>query len=51
MLQVANTYLLFYISRETEEILVQKAWLVLRDFLDLPVLLVPQVMLEGEESL
>lgn len=36
---------------ETGEILVQKAWLVLRDFLDLPVLLVPQVMLEGEESL
>lgn len=41
----------FYIFRETEGILVQKAWLVLRDFLDLLVQLVPQVMLEREESL
>lgn len=35
----------------TEGILVQKVWLVLRDFLALQVLLVHPVMLEGEEML
>lgn len=41
----------FCFSRGTEGILVQKVWLVLRDFLALQVLLVHPVMLEGEEML
>lgn len=54
------TCLLFYtsqvtdrccFSRETEVIPVQKVWSVLRDFLALRVLLVPRVVLEGEETL
>lgn len=40
-----------YFSRETEEIQVQKVWLVLRDFPALQVLSVHRVVQEGEVTL
>lgn len=43
--------MVFLDKGETEEILVQRAWLVLRDVLDLLVPSVPRAMLEREESL
>lgn len=50
--QMAHQERMVFLDKgETEEILVQRAWLVLRDVLDLLVPSVPRAMLEREESL